>query len=258
MRLIVTRPAAQAADWVRELVALGLDARALPLIAIEALDDLSPLHASWHALPGVSLVVFVSANAVQQFFAARPPTAGWPDAALAGSTGPGTSAVLRAAGVDGRMIVEPAGDAPTLDSEALWARLQGRDWQGRRVLVVRGEDGRDWLADALRERGAELQFLAAYRRRVPALDAPALALLAAAQAEPAQHLWLFSSSEAVTNLRGLAPRADWSRSRAFGSHPRVAQAAREAGFGQVEWVPSTPATVARRAVPCPPLQSAPL
>jgi uroporphyrinogen-III synthase len=43
-------------------------------------------------------------------------------------------------------------------------------------------------------------------------------------------IWLFSSSEAIAHLPiGL----DWGQARALATHPRIAQAAREAGFGQV-------------------------
>ena len=163
---------------------------------------------------------------------------------LAGATGPGTSAALRQAGVPALQLAEPAAEATLFDSEALWARLQGRPWAGRRVLVVRGEDGRDWLADVLRQRGAEVAFVAAYRRVPPVLDIATQALLASALAEPAAHLWLFSSSQAVGHLRALAPAADWSRSRALASHPRIVQAARDAGFGQVEATAPFPQAVA--------------
>ena len=139
MRLIVTRPSAQAAPWVAALQAMGLEAQALPLIDIAPAPDLAPVQAAWRALDALALVMFVSANAVEHFFAARPAGAKWPAALLAGSTGPGTSAALRAAGV--QHIEEPAADAPQFDTEALWARLTTRHWQGERVLVVRGEDG---------------------------------------------------------------------------------------------------------------------
>ena len=45
--------------------------------------------------------------------------------------------------------------------------------------------------------------------------------------------WLFSSSEAVQNLCALLPAASWQAARALATHPRIAQAAREAGFGRV-------------------------
>ena len=248
MRLIVTRPLAQAQGWVGSLRALGLDAQALPLIDIGALADPAPLHAAWQGLSGLSMVVFVSANAVQQFFAARPPGAHWPAGLAAGSTGPGTTAALHAAGV--AQVEAPAADAPQFDSETLWTGLASRPWAGRRVLVVRGEEGRDWLAEQLRASGAEVAFVAAYSRRRPVLDEPALELLAAAVAAPAQHLWIFSSSEAVANLKALAPHADWSAARAVASHPRIADAARQAGFGQVERVAPDPQALARHLRQC--------
>ena len=235
--LIVTRPAAQAADWVRQLAALGLQAQALPLLGIEAVDDQAPLRAAWQALSACKLALFVSPNAVQHFFAAAT-LAAWPLGVWAGSTGPGTTRALRQAGVPEGQIIEPAADAAQFDTEALWSRLKAMDWKAQRVLVVRGESGRDWLADVLHQQGARVDFLAAYRRTAPAPDERGLALLAAARDDPARHLWLFSSSEAVACLGALAPKADWRHSRALASHPRIAQAARELGFGQV--LPTAP------------------
>jgi len=46
MQLIVTRPAAQAAAWVRELQVLGQPAHALPLIDIGPAADLAPVRAA--------------------------------------------------------------------------------------------------------------------------------------------------------------------------------------------------------------------
>ncbi len=244
MRVIVTRPAGQATGWVEALRARGLDAVALPLIGIEPPADLAPVHAAWNALGTCALVIFVSANAVQHFFAAQPEGASWPALLPAASTGPGTSAALRAAGV--ARIEEPAHDASQFDSESLWARLAPQPWAGRDVLVVRGAEGRDWLAEHLRACGARVSFVAAYRRVPPVLDAAGQVLLAAAQMQPGQHLWLFSSSEAVANLCALSPHADWSGAQAWASHPRIAQAARNAGFGAVERVAPQADAVAQR------------
>jgi len=232
MRLIVTRPAAQAVAWVAELQALGHEAVALPLIEIGPPADPTLVLDVWRRLSQFKLVMFVSANAVQQFFALA--TGPCPAGLRAASTGPGTSAALRRVGVPRATIVEPPADAPVFDSEALWAQLAAEDWAGRRVLVVRGEEGRDWLAETLRGRGASVEFVAAYQRRPPQLDAAARALLQQALAAPQAHTWLFSSSEAVGHLRQLAPGADWSSGRALASHPRIEQAARAAGFGAVQ------------------------
>lgn len=233
MRLLVTRPRNQAESWCAQLRAQGVAAEMLPLIAIGPPADAAPLHAAWRGLNDTAFVMFVSANAASGFFAARPAGSGWPAHTLAGSTGPGTTAALRALGVPAECIAEPPLEAAQFDSEALWRVIAGRPWQGAHALVVRGEQGRDWLADQLRAHGARLQFVEAYRRSVPQLSVGEQALLREALGAPAAWVWLFSSSQAVQHLQRLAPDADWSRGLAWTTHARIAQAARDAGFGSV-------------------------
>jgi uroporphyrinogen-III synthase len=237
MRILVTRPAAQAEEWVAQLQRSGLDAVALPLMAIAAPQDPVSVRQAWSELTLRRLVFFVSPNAAEWFFLQRDETFSWPPTLQAASPGPGTSAVLRRCGVPSHLIVEPSADAPQFDSEALWAVLQSQTWAMASVLVVRGDGGRDWLAEQLREAGAEVIFVSAYRRTAPHFNAPALALLEAALALPQRHIWFFSSSEAVVNLME-APQlqalgADWSGGTALATHPRIAESAKAAGFGSV-------------------------
>ena len=244
-RLIVTRPAAQAEPWVRQLIARGVDAIAIPLIEIAPPLDPQPLQEAWAHLAERRLVVFVSANAVSGFFAARAAGAHWPPVLLAAAPGPGTAAALRAQGLAEAAIVEPAADAPQLDSEALWQRLRTRDWNGASVLVVRGDGGRDWLVERLAEAGARVDTVAAYRRLAPHLSAEARREVAAAFADPASHLWLFSSSEAIANLEAIAGVSIGPGARALATHPRIAARARQAGFVAVSEVqPGLDAVVA--------------
>ncbi len=231
MRIVITRPAAQAQALVAQLVAEGAQALALPLIDIEPVADARPLQQAWRDLPWLACVMFVSANAVSHFMAQRPPGSAWPLALVAASTGPGTSAALRVTGIDAPVLVEPQGD--DFDSEALWQQLQHRPWSGCQVLIVRGDEGRDWLATRWRSAGAQVRFVSAYRRVLPSLDSTARAVLRDALALPAEHVWTFSSSQALQHLAALAPGADWSASRAVASHRRIADKARELGFGQV-------------------------
>jgi uroporphyrinogen-III synthase len=244
MRVIVTRPRAQAEPLVAALRNVGIDAVTLALIDIVPPADPAPLRGLWHALPDHALLMFVSANAVQHFFAERPAGAVWPPATLAASTGPGTSAALRAAGVPETALVEPAGEV--FDSEALWQQLRLRVWRGRRVAVLRGESGRDWLAERFVGAGAAVEFVTAYARCLPQLTADETALLDAAAARPGDHLWIFSSSEAVANLRLLAAQADWSYAQAVAPHARIVEAARRLGFGRVEQAAVDAAALVRR------------
>ena len=243
MRVIVTRPAAQGQAFVRRLQALGIDAVGLPLIGIAPPADPEAVRRAWATLAGQALVMFVSANAVAHFFALRPPGAMWPPGTRAGSTGPGTTDALRAAGVDGTAIVDPGPDGP-FDTDTLWLRIATWPWAGRRVLVVRGESGRDWLAEQLRKAGAEVGFVAAYRRLAPSFAGDAGAVLAAALGAPRAHCWHFSSSEAIEHLVASQRGADWAAARALATHPRIAATARRLGFGRVDEVGVHPEDVA--------------
>jgi len=245
MRVLVTRPAVQAGEWVEGLRAAGLDAVALPLIGIVPPEDLAAVHDAWARLPGQAMAMFVSPNAAEHFFAARPPGAAWPAGVLAASPGPGTTGTLKRLGVAAAAIVEPAADAPQFDSESLWAVVgPSRSWAGTGVLIVRGESGRDWFASQLTGEGARVEYVAAYRRAAPVLDVSQKQQLAAALADPGGHLWFFSSSEAIDHLDTLAPGVDWAPARAVATHPRIAERARRLGVGEVvEARPAMPAVV---------------
>lgn len=257
--LIVTRPQPQADAWVARLQALGLAASAFPLLGIDGPADPAPVRGAWQAIVrgtddgGRPLVVvmFVSPSAVQRFFAQRPADAVWPAGVLAAAPGLGTREALAAAGVPAPVLCSPPADGGRFDSEALWVVLRPlRDWPGRSVLVVRGEDGRDWLADTLRAQGAAVHFIEAYRRTAPVPTPAQRALLARALAQPAHFCWLFSSSEAVGQLPALAPDADWTGARALATHPRIAAAARALGIGRVAVIaPSAEAVAAALDTP---------
>jgi uroporphyrinogen-III synthase len=258
MCVIVTRPAREAAQWVQELSQQGVRAQALPLIQVGPVPELAPLQAAWRQLPAFAAVMFVSANAAEQFFAAKPAsastTAFTAEGALqlrAWATGPGTTAALLRAGVAPAVLDAPPADAAQFDSEALWARVSHQVQAGSRVLIVRGRDavaldatgaadtvapdaagvGRDWLAQRLQQAGARVEWVVAYQRTAPVWLAPERAL--AQQAASDGSVWLFSSTQAVTHLLALLPGQAWTAARAVATHARIAQALRNAGFGRV-------------------------
>ncbi len=233
MKLIVTRAAPQAPAWLARLREAGADAVALPLIGIQASAEPAAVAAEWQQLAAYSLVVFVSPNAVAGFFSARPAALEWPPQTRAAAPGPGTADALRNAGLAPRQVIEPAADSASFDSEALWARLRGEDWAAREVLFVRGDGGREFLADRLREAGARVAQVSAYRRTPPRWSTAERGVLAAALAAPQEHLWHFSSAEAIDHLDAAAPGAGWSAAWALATHPRIAERARRLGIGHV-------------------------
>jgi uroporphyrinogen-III synthase len=153
-------------------------------------------------------------------------------------TGPGTAGALRAAGVPEARIDVPGPGAPQFDSETLWPIVRSQVRPGASVLFVRGGDasglpaGRDWLSRQVAQAGASQEAVAAYRRVPPAWQAEERSLARAAAHDGS--LWLFSSSQAIANLRELMPSLDWSGALAICTHPRIAQSAVAAGFGRVE------------------------
>jgi uroporphyrinogen-III synthase len=245
MRVLVTRPAEQALEWTRDLVAAGIDAVSLPLIEIVSPEAPDAVGRVWQRLADYELALFVSPNAVGQFFALRPEGLHWPPALQAASPGPGTAESLRQHGVPEERLVTPQLDAPQFDSENLWAELAKKDWQGRRVLLLRGATGRDWLVQQLRERGAEVDAVEVYRRKPPVWGSDEHEHLRQALAQPSRHIWLFSSSEAIDQLEQLAPETDWSRTRAIASHPRISARAARLGVGTLHQIkPSLSAVIA--------------
>ncbi|MBC5768353.1 uroporphyrinogen-III synthase [Ramlibacter albus] len=234
MLAVVTRPVHEAGQWVERLRGAGIDAVALPLIDIGDVPDGGALRDAWSRIGSFAAVMFVSGNAVRGFFRARPHGATFTSRAWA--PGPGTRDALVEAGLAGQRIDLPAADAEQFDSEALWAQVQEQARAGSRVLIVRGGDGdaegrgRDWLAQQLERQGVAVETVASYVRAAPRWSQleceQALALARSG-------VWLFSSSQAIANLRNLLPQADWSGARAVATHPRIAQAARECGFGAV-------------------------
>lgn len=251
--VIVTRPAADAQHWVRQLQEGGFAAEALPLIEIAPASDAAALAQARQNLGRYAACMFVSGNAVDYFFKA-PAAAGpgLPPSLRLMAPGPGTVAALLAAGVPAGQIDAPAADAEQFDSEALWAVVGQRDWRGRRVLVLRGESpdaaggagggvssGRDWIARQWEAAGAQVDFAGVYQRRAPQFSGEQVERARAASADGS--VWLFSSSEAVANLTRLPGLAgvDWRGARAVATHPRIVEAARAAGWGVV--VASRPA-----------------
>lgn len=241
-RALVTRPEPEASRWVRALTSRGVPAHVLPLIAIKPVPDAAALMQTCERMDHYSALMFVSGNAVRHFFAACKrfaPHMLTPEAMsmAAWAPGPGTSAVLRECGWPESLIVQPGTDAPQFDSEALWASVRGHVQAGERVLIVRGGDaqgrsqGRDWLAEQLAAASVTVEHVVAYCRAAPMFNTEQKAL--ARQAAGDGTVWIFSSSEAIINLRKSAPTQNWQKARALVTHPRIAQTARDVGFGTV-------------------------
>jgi uroporphyrinogen-III synthase len=253
MPILVTRPVQEAQRWVGMLQEHGCAALALPLIEILPAPQPQAVAALWQRLDSFDAVMFVSANAIAQFFALRPAPSSAADAAFTSPacqprayvTGPASAAALRKALVDPLCVDGPDAQSPQFDSEALWDVVRKQVQPGFRLLVVRGAaasiatpeesdaggQGRDWFSAQVRAAGGSVQTIASYQRAIPVWTQAERELARAGSKDGS--VWLFSSSEAVENLCQLCPDLAWQQARAVATHPRIAQAARAAGFGVV-------------------------
>ena len=240
--VVVTRPRAQAPMLVAALERHGLRTHQFPLLDIAPTPNLDDLRAALGDPSRYALVVFVSPNAVQQAFAAMPEGFRWPQEVPVAVVGPASAQALATHGVapPAHRVIKPDthADDARQDSEALYARLDVPALSGREVLIVRGNGGREWLADQLREAGASVRTVEAYRRSVPVPDAAAWLALRAVLSS--RHAWTLTSSEAVRNLDELAHAnlspADLNAlhgAPCFASHARIVEQAKSLGFRDV-------------------------
>ena len=228
-RILVTRPQAQAGPLVAAIEQQGGHGVVYPLIDIVPADDLRPLAIALGHFHEFDFAVFISANAVEYSVPHLLTWADWPAKVRAVAVGPGTAARLAAHRV-GDVLVPSAG----FDSEAVLAlpELALARVSGRKILLLRGNGGRPLLADALRERGAQVTGVTCYQRLVPADATPLLTLLAIEGAAAIDAVTL-SSSEGVRNLLALltpAARARLGRLPCFVPHRRIAEVVTKAGL----------------------------
>jgi uroporphyrinogen III methyltransferase/synthase len=161
VRVVVTRPRAQAADLVTRLERLGAEPIEAPTIEIAAPKDLAPLDGACAQIGTFDWVVFTSANAVSHFM--RSLLAGPGDVRdLKGvklcAVGPATAAALSQHSI--RTDLVPAEHRA---SGVLRALRKNRDLTGTRILLPRADLARDLLPAKLRQAGADVTAVTAYR-----------------------------------------------------------------------------------------------
>jgi uroporphyrinogen-III synthase len=242
--VVITRPLAQARALAARVAALGRPVELLPLLEIEPLPDQAPLQAALALLRGAAqpyyaLVAFVSPNAIDAAFAHLD---AWPAGVTLAVLGEGSRAALAAHGITpaNATIVSPA-DSANSDSEHLLQTLDLAALQGRRVLIIRGESGRELMADGLRAAGALVDVVPAYRRSVPRLTPALQATLQRLLAQ--QNDWIITSSEALRGLHDLLLQMDTAsqqnnvvkmqQQHLIVPHARIADTANKLGFSRL-------------------------
>jgi uroporphyrinogen-III synthase len=225
LRLWVTRPSQQAAALCALLGAAGADVLALPLLEIAPAADPAALQAAITDLTQFDLAIFVSPSALDAVFAQL---SEWPKPLPLAVVGPGSARRASELGVE--QIICPQSQ---FDSEGLLLEPALQNLQNKKIVLFRGNGGRELLPEILQERGAKLTIVSAYQRQAPRFDQAHLQNELAAGCDGI----VISSSEAAQHLFRLAGdgvlQALQSRLY-FVPHPRIAETLIALGAKQVE------------------------
>lgn len=231
--VMVTRPAPQARLLCDRIESQGGRVICFPVLEIAPVEAAGPLQALLGRLGGYDIAVFVSANAVARGVPMVLAHGGWPPGTRVAAVGERTAAELAQFGL--AVDIRPQGG---FNSEGLLAVDALNEVAGKRIVIFRGQGGRELLAETLRRRGATVDYAEVYRR-----VRPAAALGEVLHTQPFPHLIVITSGEGLRNLLDMAQEGHRQRLQAATlvviSH-RIGDTARALGF-------THPPIVARQA-----------
>ncbi len=235
MLVIVTRPASAGRRLFERLLGQGYRACWWPAFDIGEAPD--PLHARaiLARLGDYDLAIFVSATAVR---AAQPLLSGaWPSGTMIGAVGASTRAAVEAELKPPQgVLVSAADEDQQSGSEAFWRAWLATDRRAHRVLLVRAQDGRNWLNERFAQQGAQVETVAVYSRVLHRPSSDELRNLRESIGAGEKPAVVFSSTEAVTALDRQVDAAAqaWLRNGvAIACHPRIAEQLLSNGYARV-------------------------
>lgn len=226
--VVITRPEHQAHELAAMITEAGGATMLFPVLEIRDVEDLKPLIAIVERLDEFNLAVFISPNAVMKAMNLITGRRALPRGLRCAAIGRASVKELKRFGATD--VIAPA---RRFDSEALLEMPELQQMTGRRVVIFRGDGGRELLGDTLKARGAHVEYAECYRRACPTLD-PAPLLDAWARHE--LDAITITSSEGLRNLYkmiGAPARKSLRKTPVFVPHPRIAEVARELGLTRV-------------------------
>ena len=234
LKVVVTRPQQQAAELMSLLEQQGAIPIHLPMLEIcpiseEELERSQAIRQKVLDLDNYQHLIFVSTNAAQagcywieQYWPQ------WPVQQTAYAIGKVTAGVLKEYGCT---VVSGAG---AMNSEALLALPSLQKVDGEKVLIFRGVGGREFLANSLRERGAQVDYCEVYFRKRPEyVESEVYSLFRDQQID----LLVITSGEGLENLCASVTADELEKIKANISlivpGERVAALAKEKGFTNI-------------------------
>ena len=225
LKIVVTRPRDQAAQLARRIEQAGGKPFLFPLLDIDPVPVAGALHEQIARLAQFDLAIFISPNSVQFGMAAIRETGSLPPSLRIATIGQGSAKALRELGVTN--IIAPT---ERYDSEGLLALLELQNVAGWRVMIFRGDGGRELLGDTLKARGAAVEYAICYQRSKSQQDVQLLL-----DAKP--DAITVTSSEALGYLCQMLDRNAQAAMRGtplFLPNARIANLALQQGWQQVQ------------------------
>lgn len=228
LAVLITRPQGQAERVAQVIAAAGGEPIVFPTIEIRAIENRAPLEALFDRLEDYHLAIFVSANAVESSLPLLLRRRKIPPELRCAAVGNATRAALEAFSV--KEVLAPT---EHYDSEALLALPEMQAIQGKRVLIFRGESGREVIAETLRNRGAQVDYAVCYRRVRPQRDTAALAARWRAGGVHGVSAMSLESLQNLFHMLDSPTRKLLVATPVFVPHPRIAEEARKLGLADV-------------------------
>ena len=224
LNIVVTRPREQAGHLAQRIELAGGKVVLFPLLEITPVADPQMLQALVERLHEFELAVFISPNAVRYGMEAIHDKGNLPVKLKIATIGQSSAKALRDLGVQD--VIAPQ---DRFDSESLLAMPELQNVAGWRVVIFRGNGGRELLGDALKARGATVEYAECYQRSKPRQDSATLLA-----ADP--HAIIVTSSEALSYLWDMFDEQGRTRLAAvplFVPHTRIADSAQRLGWSHV-------------------------
>jgi uroporphyrinogen-III synthase len=224
LKILVTRPRDQSVMLAQRIEQEGGIPLLFPLLEITPVEDTKTLHQQVTRLAQFNLAVFISPNAVKYGMTAIRAASGLPQGLRVATVGQGSAKALRDLG-----IVNVIAPSECFDSEGLLALPELQNIAGWRVMIFRGDGGRELLGETLRARGATVEYAACYRRRKPQWNTSALLdaapdAITVTSSEALGHLWQMLNEVQCDSIRGIP---------LFVPHKRIADLAHLQGWEHV-------------------------
>ena len=199
--VLVTRPRHQTEELGALIVAMGAEVIHFPVLEIVSLPPAKATTELIDDLRSVDIVIFVSANAVEQGDArVRNQLGKWPAQLQFAVVGRSSARVLARVGLQANICPEHH-----FNTEALLALPTMQQVKNKRIVIFRGQGGREKLALELRRRGATVDYAEVYRRQRPNVD---LSQLRQSGVLSRVGAIIIASNESLQNLYDMAASID--------------------------------------------------